>query len=229
MDSPIHLRIWRYRLIFARIRPRRNFNVRSPLDAELFGCERSALSGRAPALRAPPVLAIFGEMRWLSWPAAGSRSPHPPPFDTDGNILWSDFDTANVAYLPPVLHGGEIRACGDFKYGLINICAADFTPIALPTWGHIGQIASDLPNHPRVWPFMKAAHRSANKNLPPNPDQSEFCIAAHRPLGDSNWHGFACRALLFGAAAAVRRYNSPSRAAAVIINRLFGLPPSHLF
>ena len=130
---------------------------------------------------------------------------------------------------PPVLHGGEIRACGDFKYGLINICAADFTPIALPTWGHIGQIASDLPNHPRVWPFMKAAHRSANKNLPPNPDQSEFCIAAHRPLGDSNWHGFACRALLFGAAAAVRRYNSPSRAAAVIINRLFGLPPSHLF
>ena len=149
-------------------------------------------SGRAPALRSPPALAIFGEMRWPSWPAAGSR---PPPLLLIRTETYSGRISTRPTWpiSPPVLHGGEIRACGDFKYGLINLCAADFTPIALPTWGHIGQIASDLPNHPRVWPFMKAAHRSANKNLPPNPDQSEFCIATHRPLGDSNWHGFAGR------------------------------------
>ena len=68
----------------------------------------------------------------------------PLPFDADGNLLGSDFDTVNVASRCPVIQGSEIRACDDFKYGLINLCASDFTPITLPNWDHIAQIASDL-------------------------------------------------------------------------------------
>ena len=119
---------------------------------------------------------------------------------------------------------GGIRACSDSKYGLVNMRAADFTPITRPTWDHIGQIASDLPTPPREWSFMKAGRKAAYKNSPLNPNQSQFCIVAPRSPGDSNWYGFARWALLFGAPAAVRHYNCFSRVAAVIINRLFGLP-----
>ena len=122
-------------------------------------------------------------------------------------MIGPDFDTANAAFRFPVLYGGGIRASDDFKYGLINLRAADFAPIALPTWGHIGQIDSDLYTLPREWSFTKADHKAAYKNFPLNPDQSQFCIVAIRSPGDSNWYGFAPRRLFFGASAAVRHYN----------------------
>lgn len=131
----------------------------------------------------------------------------PLPFDSDGNLLGSDFDAANLAFRFPVIQGAKIRACGDFKYGLINLCAADLTPITLPTWGHIAQIAADLSTPPREWSFMRADHKAAYKNLPLNPDQSRFCIAPRRSPGDSEWYGFSPRTLLFGASAAVHHYN----------------------
>ena len=76
---------------------------------------------------------------------------------------------------------------------------------------------------------MKADRKAAYKNLPRNPDQAQYFIVALRCPGDSQWYGFAPRALLFGAAAAVHHYNCFSRIVAVIINRLFGLPHGELF
>ena len=151
------------------------------------------------------------------------------PFDADGNLLGSDFDAANVAFRFPATHGSEIRTCDDFKYGLINRCAADFTPITLPTWDPIAQIASDLSISPREWPFAKAGPKEAYKNLPLNPDQAQYCIVSIRSPGDSDRYGCAHRALSFGAAAAVRHYNCFPRVIAAIINRLFGLPLVNYF
>ena len=138
-------------------------------------------------------------------------------------MVGSTIDTANVAFRFPVIQGSKIRACGDFKNGLINLCASDWNPITLPTWGHIGQIAAGLSFPPRDWSFTKADHKADYKNLPLNLDQSQFCIVALRSPGDAKWYGFAPRTLLFASSAAAHRYNCFSRVLAVIINRLFGL------
>ena len=41
---------------------------------------------------------------------------------------------------------------------------------------------------------------------------------------DGLWYGFWPRALLFGASAAVLRYNAFSRIVAILANKIFGLP-----
>ena len=69
----------------------------------------------------------------------------PLPFEADGNLVGSEFGAADVAFRFPDSQGVEIRDCDDFKYGLVNLRASDFTPATLPTWDHIGQIDSDLP------------------------------------------------------------------------------------
>ena len=160
--------------------------------------------------------------------ACGWLAP-PLPFDAGGSLLGSDIDSANAAFRFPAIQGSEIRACDDFKYGLINLRAADFTPITLPTWDHIGQIAADLSSPPREWSFMKADRKAAYKNLPLKLGQSQFCIVAPRPPGDSNRYGFSPRALLFGASVAVHHYNCFPQTVAVVVNRLFGLPLVNYF
>ena len=205
----------------------RNLKIHPPLDPEIFGCDRAArFSTRARASCIPHAGHLWAKA--MGQVACDWLAP-PLPFDADGNLLGSDFNSANVAFRFPVIQGSEIRACDDFKYGLINLRAADIAPIALPTWGHIGQIAADLSSPPREWSFMKADSKAAYKNLPLSPEQSRFCIAALRSPVDSKWYGFAPRALLFGATAAVHHYNCFPRTVAVIINRLVGLPIVNYF
>ena len=205
----------------------RNIRPCAPLDPEIFGCDRpTRFPTRARAPGYPHGRHLWDEAMAqveCGWLAA------PLPFDVDGNLPGSDFDTVNAAFRFPVIQGSKIRDCDDFEYGLINLCAAEFTPITLPTCDHIGQIASDLSARPREWSFMKADRKAAYKNLPLNPDQAQYCIVAIRSPGDSKWYGFAPRTLLFGAAAAVHHYNCFSRTIAVIINRLFGLPLVNYF
>lgn len=100
----------------------------------------------------------------------------PLPFDAVGNLLGSDFDTVSVAFRFPAIQGAKIRACDYSKYGLVNLCASDFTPIAPPNWDHIAQIASGLSNPPREWSFTKAGRKAAYKNFPMSPNQAQYCI-----------------------------------------------------
>ena len=86
------------------------------------------------------------------------------PFDSDGNLLGSDFDAVGSAFRFPVIQGDKFRACDDFKYGMINLRAADSDPITLPTWDHISQTALDLSIPRREWPFMKSDHKASYKN-----------------------------------------------------------------
>ena len=119
---------------------------------------------------------------------------------------------------------GKIRACGDLKYGLVNPRCANRAPIKLPTWCHIGQMCLNCADTDREWPFFKADHASAYKNLPLAQDSTNLCIAALRSQTDSERYGFRPRALLFGAVAAVLHYNCFSRIIAILDNRLVGLP-----
>ena len=154
----------------------------------------------------------------FGWPA------DPAPFDSDGNLRWSDLDAVNVAFRFPEIQGEKIRTRDDFKYGLFKLRAADFAPIGPPpACGRISQIATDLSVLPREWSFTKrTARRPIRTSRPtlPKPD-----IALRRSDLRAIPDGLVPpRALLVGSAAEVRHYKCFPRIAAAITHRLFGLP-----
>lgn len=75
----------------------------------------------------------------------------------------------------------------------------------------------------RPWPFFKAAHQAAYKNLPLSPDQAPLCTVALRCPYGGLWYAFSPRAFLFGADSEALRYNCRSRIIAVLGRRVFGL------
>ena len=157
----------------------------------------------------------------------GWLSP-PVPRDSDGRPVGFS-GPANNAFLFPAIQVGKIRACGDLKYGLVNPRCADRTPIKLPTWGHIGQMCLDCADADRELPFSKSDHAAAYKNMPLGPDSAKLFLVTLRNPTDSKRCGFWSRTLLFGAVAAVLRYNCFPRIIAVLANRLFGLPMVNYF
>ena len=79
------------------------------------------------------------------------------------------------------------------------------------------------------WAFFKADRQAVYKNLPLSPDQSDRCVVALRCPSDGRWYGFLSRTLLFGAAAAVLRYNCFSLQVFVLADRISGLPIVNYF
>ena len=123
----------------------------------------------------------------------------------------------------------KIRACGDLKYGCVNMACAARTAITLPTWGHIGKICIDVADSNRAWPFFKVGHKSAYKNLPLNPDQADACITTLRNPSGGLRCGFRLNTLLFRAVAAALHYNCVSRIVALSANLLLGIPTVNYF
>ena len=154
-----------------------------------------------------------------------------PPVILGDNGGWASAQAgqSNITFRFAAVQLEKIRPCGDFKYGLVNLACANRAPIKLPTWGHIGQICLEVRDTGREWGFFKADRKAAYKNLPLNPDQAPLCTVALRNPTDSRWYGFLPRTLLFGAAAAVLRYNCFSRIIAALANCLFGLPVLNYF
>ena len=136
---------------------------------------------------------------------------------------------ANAAFRFAVIQTDKVRACDDLKYGCANLACATRTPIALATWGHIGQICLDVADAGQPWSFFKADHKAAYKNLPLNPAQSDTCIATIRNPPDGLRCGFRPRSLPFGAVAAVLHYNCFSRFIAVLACQILGLPLVNYF
>ena len=98
-----------------------------------------------------------------------------------------------------------------------------------PDLGHIGQICLEIAATDEDWSFFKADHKAAYKNLPLSPTDAQYCIVALRSPMDRKWYGFVPRTLLFGAVAAVLRYNCLSRIIDVLANLLLGLPVVNYF
>lgn len=138
--------------------------------------------------------------------SSGWLSP-PLPLSPSVRFLSQPDMRINAAFRFPVLQLDKIRACDDLKYGRVYHCAADVTPIKLPTWDHISQMFLKVAGSATDWPFFKADRDSAYKNLPLNPDQSHLAVVTLRSPDDDLRYGFAPRTLLFGASAAVQHYN----------------------
>ena len=177
--------------------------------------QRSRASGfrNAEALWAEAVDQVA--QGWLSRPVDLSENGDLPLFST-GNT--------NVAFRFGVSQGEKLRACDDLRHCLVNACTVILTPITLPTWDHLSQMAKSIHSSGINWSFLKGDHASAYKQLPLDPKFANLTVVALRNPSSGRWMGFVPKVLLFGAVSAVLHYNCFSRALAVVINRFFGIP-----
>ena len=130
----------------------------------------------------------------------------------------------NYAFRLGVSRGIKLRARDDLKHPLTNLSCAVRTPIKLSSWGHLAEICRRVAPASQDWRFSKADHESAYKQLPLQGDHSCLAEATIRNPDDGLRYGFRSRTILFGAAAAVLRYNAFSRIVAEIFARLSAFP-----
>ena len=38
----------------------------------------------------------------------------------------------------------KLRDCDELKQNMVNLCASVYTPVTVPTWGHISQMAKKI-------------------------------------------------------------------------------------
>ena len=155
------------------------------------------------------------EKGWLSTPL---------PIGQNGQCPDAALGPINIPCRFAVGQMDKLRACDDLKYGAANLYCSVWTPIKLPTWGHIAQLVALARPSSCVWSFFKTDHESAYKKLPLPPDDQKLSAVALRRPKTGQRMAFAPRALLFGAVAAVLHYNCFSRAVAVLFTRITGIP-----
>ena len=153
----------------------------------------------------------------------GWLSP-PLPISHDGSVATYDSGPVKIAFRFGGDQTDKLRACDDLKRNEVNRYCAAWTPIKLPTWGHIAQMRLDVRRTRRPWGFFKADREAAYKQLPLRPEHTKLAFVALRDPITSGWMAFPPKALLFGAASAFLRYNCFSRLLAVLANRIFGIP-----
>ena len=177
--------------------------------------ERSRSSGlrNAEALWAEATAQV--KEGWLSPPAV---------FSANGDIEFFPQGATNAAFRFGVSQGSKLRACDDLRHNMTNLCTSILTPITLPTWDHLAQMAKIAHLTNRNWDFLKGDHASAYKQLPLGPKYANLSVVTLRDPKTNKWNGFTPKVLLFGAVSAVLRYNCFSRSLAVLINRMFGIP-----
>ena len=148
----------------------------------------------------------------------------PIPIDMAGNLSTFGKNGVAVALRFGVDQMDKLRACGDLKYSTTNMYCTVWTPIKLPTWGHIGQMALNIADPRRSWSFMKRDHEAAYKQLPLGDNQTKYAMVALRHPTAMEWRAFPPRSFLVGAEAAAIHYNSYPRAAEILAPRIFGIP-----
>lgn len=142
----------------------------------------------------------------------------------DGKCPAIGLGAINISFRFGVEQSSKLRACDDLKYGTANTYCAVMTPIKLPTWDHIAQMAAIVRPARCAWSFFKADHASAYKQLPLGPSGRPTSAVALREPRSGAWRAFSPRALLFGSVAAVLHYNCVSRAVAAVFTKVTGIP-----
>ena len=148
----------------------------------------------------------------------------PVPIDMTTGTADLPYKSQNFAFRFGVRQMDKLRACDDLRYSTTNAYCSVRTPIKLPTWDHLAQMAANVTKTDRKWGFFKADHESAYKMLPIKPAHIKMALVTLRDPSTDRWHAFAPRATLFGAVSAVLHYNAFSRALAVTFTKLTGIP-----
>ena len=183
-------------------------------DAARFS-ERSATSGMKTAdqLRGEAIGKV--EKGWLRPPATLGAAGFPDGFRPVGY---------NIAFRLGAEQAAKLRARDDLKHILANSARTIRTPMQLVLRGHFPQMFRRLRGSGRDWSLFKADHEDAYKKLPLCPRDQALAVIAHRRPKSGKWFGFVSRTLVFGAAAAVIRYNGFSRLVTAFVNRMLGIP-----
>ena len=150
-----------------------------------------------------PIRTVSGMKPFCRAPTGGFRIP---PLGESGRFLPATSGDTNVAFRFATLQIDKIRACGDFKYGRINLACPVRSPTTLPTWGHIGQLCLGVLESAMDWGSSRPITQWPIR-IPLSPDQANACVVALRSPVGGRRYGFLPRALLVGASAAVLRYN----------------------
>ena len=148
----------------------------------------------------------------------------PLPFTEEGDTPFFSLGASNAAFRFAVVQDRKLRPCDDLRHNLTNVCTAILTPITLPTWDHLSEIAKAVYSTSRDWSFIKGDHASAYKQLPLDPTHANLTVVALRHPVTNRWMAFVPKVLLFGSISAVLHYNCFSRCLAVLMNRCFGIP-----
>ena len=130
----------------------------------------------------------------------------------------------NITFRLGVDQADKLRACDDLEHILTNLACSVVAPIRLVSWDHLAQLSQILAEKKIDWGLIEADHEAAYKQLPIEPADQTCAIIALRHPTSGKWYGFATRALIFGAVAAVLHYNVGSWAITALVNLIFGLP-----
>ena len=154
------------------------------------------------------------QLGWLSGPLTIYNSGRVPGFSLEG----ADFSFRFVAE-----QNEKLRAFGDLKQNMVNLRTSVFTPITLPTWGHISQMSNHIRYSKAHWGFFKADRKDAYKQLLIDQEYVNLTLVALRNPVSGPWYAFVHRILLFVAFSAVIHYNCFARIFPGLSNRIFGL------
>ena len=148
----------------------------------------------------------------------------PCEFSPTGDIpIFPPWET-NAAFRFGVSLGEKLRARDDLRHNMVNLRTSSMTPITLPTWGHLAQMAKRVHNSGLDWAFLKRDRASAHNQLPLDPRYANLTVVALRNPSSGKRMASIPKVLLFGGVSAVIHYNFFPRALAVLMNKYFGNP-----
>ena len=123
----------------------------------------------------------------------------------------------------------QLPACVYLRYSRTNLACAVLTPIKLVSRGHIAQLSRLVASSGEACHCPKSDHGAAYKQLPVGWSQSKLAAIALRNPRDKQRYGLLTRAMVFGAVAAVLRYNALSRIAEDLASKISGIPVAFFF
>ena len=103
------------------------------------------------------------------------------------------------------------------------------TPIQLVSRGHVAHLSRLVASPGKGWHFPKADHEAAYKQLSIEWSHSQLAAISLRSPLDKQRYGFLSRPMVFGAVAAVLRYNVFSRIVAELASKILGSPVAFFF
>ena len=147
--------------------------------------------------------------------------PRPVLIDLDASRPASPI---NYASLFGVSKGEMLRARDDMDPSPAKLSCIVRTPIKLASWGHVAELCRRVASSRSDWRFFKADREAAYKQIPLKWEQSRLAAVTPRCPTGGKWYSFRIRTLVFGAVAALLRYNVFSMAMAELFAKIPGSP-----
>ena len=114
----------------------------------------------------------------------------PPPIDTDGNVATYGKGEVNSAFRSGVDQADKLRAFDDLRPNRVNLRCAVWTPIKLPTWGHIPQMCLQIRTSRRKWASFKDDPEAVYKQLPLGTSHARLAMVSLRIPITAEWVDF---------------------------------------